>query len=269
MFFSQAPDTPPQIQGWYYTTLGGQSVEALLGEQFHVASVEEIHWWLCDTLHFIQLTWNRLGIQLVTSTSRSFLPGHATLFAQRYFWWYLEATEIVVAVRAIQIFPVDGWVIPVVRSKWNESIEPQRRDRFRAPEVVSVKKEKRWGQKRLLWRSEVCFDDLGDVFPQQKKTLDALEIGFNFQFWTHIFFRWVGEVQPPKKVFTHPNSDVFVARVARLACMPWALPMPLRCPKPQGFSTVQKIGSGHSPLGSESLSQMANLYSKLLGIPHI
>lgn len=44
---------------------------------------------------------------------------------------------------------------------------PQRRDRFRAPEIVSVKKEKRWGQKRLLWRSEVCFDDLGDVFPQQ------------------------------------------------------------------------------------------------------
>ena len=82
-----------QIQGWYYTTLGSQSIEALLGEQFHVASVEKIHWWLCDTLHFIQLTWSRLGIELVTSASRSFLPGHATLFAQtRYFWWYLEAT---------------------------------------------------------------------------------------------------------------------------------------------------------------------------------
>ena len=152
MFFSQAPDTPPQIQGWYYTTLGGQSVEALLGEQFHVASVEEIHWWLCDTLHFIQLTWNRLGIQLVTSTSRSFLPGHATLFAQRrYFWWYLEATEIVVAVRAIQIFPVDGWVIPVVRSKWNESIS------HRDGTVFGRQKSWAW-KKRKGEARRGCFD---------------------------------------------------------------------------------------------------------------
>lgn len=48
-------------------------------------------------------------------------------------------------------------------------------------------REKRWGQKRLLWRSEVCFDDLGDVFPQQKKPWMPWKL-VSISNFEHIFF---------------------------------------------------------------------------------
>ena len=53
---------------------------------------------------------------------------------------------------------------------------------------------------------------------------------------------------------------------ARLACMLWALPMPLLCPKPQDFSRCKNL-KVILPCGSESSAKWPTF--KLLGIPYL